>query len=112
MPNGSGGSRPGKAPLARIAGMAVGGVKPQLMGIGPVVSSKKAQDVVVLDISMPLMNGLEALKEISRVAPAARTLVLTKKLVTMMGGEISVKSQEGLGSTFSVILPTGQGEQT
>jgi len=32
----------GLSPLARIVGMAVGGVKPQLMGIGPVVSSKKA----------------------------------------------------------------------
>ena len=29
-------------PLARIASFAVGGVKPQLMGIGPIVSSKKA----------------------------------------------------------------------
>jgi acetyl-CoA acetyltransferase family protein len=32
----------GLEPLARIVGMAVGGVKPQLMGLGPVVSSKKA----------------------------------------------------------------------
>ena len=32
-------------------------------------------------------------------------LSITRKLVTMMGGEIDVKSQEGVGSTFSVILP-------
>jgi signal transduction histidine kinase len=32
-------------------------------------------------------------------------LSITRKLVTMMGGEIQVKSKEGVGSTFSVILP-------
>src|SRR5262245_12143223 len=32
----------GLQPLARIVAMAVGGVKPQLMGIGPIVSTKKA----------------------------------------------------------------------
>ena len=34
-------------------------------------------------------------------------LSITRKLVSMMGGEIHVKSQEGVGSTFSVILPIG-----
>ncbi len=34
-------------------------------------------------------------------------LSITKKLVNMMGGEIDVKSKEGVGSTFSVILPIG-----
>jgi len=33
-------------------------------------------------------------------------LSITRKLVAMMGGEIHVKSKEGVGSTFSVILPT------
>ena len=34
--------RLGLEPLARIAGLGVGGVKPQLMGIGPIVSTRKA----------------------------------------------------------------------
>jgi two-component system, NarL family, response regulator NreC len=34
-------------------------------------------DLVVLDLSMPRMNGLDALKDIKRVAPAARVLILT-----------------------------------
>jgi len=34
-------------------------------------------------------------------------LSITRKLVNMMGGEINVKSKEGVGSTFSVILPIG-----
>ncbi len=34
-------------------------------------------------------------------------LSITRKLITMMGGEIQVKSEEGVGSTFSIILPMG-----
>ncbi len=34
-------------------------------------------DVVLLDLSMPVMDGLEALPEIKRVAPDARIIVLS-----------------------------------
>jgi DNA-binding NarL/FixJ family response regulator len=34
-------------------------------------------DVVLLDLSMPVMDGLEALPEIKRVAPRARIVVLS-----------------------------------
>ena len=43
-----------------------------------ITQAKELQpDIVVLDLSMPRMNGLEALKAIKKAAPAARVLVLT-----------------------------------
>jgi DNA-binding NarL/FixJ family response regulator len=34
-------------------------------------------DLVVLDISMPVMNGIEAAREIRRVAPAIKILIFS-----------------------------------
>ena len=34
-------------------------------------------DVIVLDLSMPIMNGFEAAKEIRRVAPATKIVLLS-----------------------------------
>jgi DNA-binding NarL/FixJ family response regulator len=34
-------------------------------------------DLVILDLSMPRMNGMEALKEIKKVSPGTKVLVLT-----------------------------------
>ena len=42
------------------------------------VVSRLGPEVAVLDISMPLMNGLEAAGEIHRVSPDTRTILLTR----------------------------------
>ena len=34
-------------------------------------------DLVILDLSMPRMNGMEALKEIKKISPETKVLVLT-----------------------------------
>jgi len=34
-------------------------------------------DVAVLDLAMPLLNGLEAAREILRISPRTRTILLT-----------------------------------
>src|SRR5881394_969783 len=41
------------------------------------LAKKLSPDVVVMDLAMPLMNGLSATREILKTAPSARILVLS-----------------------------------
>lgn len=41
------------------------------------LAEKYTPDVAVLDLAMPLLNGLNAAREIERLSPATRTIILT-----------------------------------
>jgi YesN/AraC family two-component response regulator len=41
------------------------------------MTSSQRPDVVILDVSMPIMDGLQAIPEISRTSPATKIIVLS-----------------------------------
>lgn len=55
-------------------------------------------EVVILDLQMPVMNGLEAARQITRIAPAAIMLMLT----LYDSGQLA---QEARAAGFRQILP-------
>lgn len=57
-------------------------------------------DIVTLDVTMPEMDGLEALKEIKKIDPAAKVM-----MVTAMGQEAMVKEAILSGAQGFVVKP-------
>jgi acetyl-CoA acetyltransferase family protein len=79
----------GLEPLARIRGFAVGGVKPQLMGLGPVVSSKKAFEhagITADEIDRVEFNEAFA----AQVIPSIRELGIPADRVNVNGGSLAI----------------------
>jgi DNA-binding NarL/FixJ family response regulator len=72
------------AALRALVGLALG-VNPSLEVVGEAQDGEEAiaraeelqPDVVLLDLAMPVMDGLEALPEIRRVSPRAKVVVLS-----------------------------------
>jgi acetyl-CoA acetyltransferase family protein len=95
--------RLGLEPLARIVGMAVGGVKPQLMGLGPVVSSKKALKQAGLraeQIDRVEFNEAFA----AQVLGSFRELAIPLERVNVNGGSIAIGHP--LGATGARLVTT------
>jgi len=64
-------------------------------------------DVIILDIEMPVMTGLQALPEIIKIAPDAR--VIMSSTLTSEGAEVTVRAL-ALGAADYVTKPTSTRE--
>jgi acetyl-CoA acyltransferase len=93
----------GLEPLARIVGMAVGGVKPQLMGLGPVVSSKKAlKQAGIRAEQIDRVEFNEAFA--AQVLGCFRELAIPLERVNVNGGSIAIGHP--LGATGARLVTT------
>ena len=93
----------GLTPLARIAGFATGGVKPQLMGIGPIVSSKKA--LAMAGIGAEQIDRVEFNEAFAaQVIPSVRELGIAMERVNVNGGSLAIGHP--LGATGARLVAT------
>jgi acetyl-CoA acetyltransferase family protein len=93
----------GLTPLARVVGLGVGGVKPQIMGVGPVVSSKKALAHAGLradQIERVEFNEAFA----AQVLPSLTELGISEDKVNVNGGSIAIGHP--LGATGARLVLT------
>ena len=93
----------GVQPLARIVAMAVGGVKPQLMGIGPIVSTKKALKQAGLRAEQ--IDRVEFNEAFSaQVLPSIREIGIPMDRVNENGGSLGIGHP--LGATGARLVST------
>jgi acetyl-CoA acetyltransferase family protein len=79
----------GLEPLARIVGMGVAGVKPQLMGIGPIPSTHKA--LKHAGISVDQIDRVEFNEAFAaQVIPTLRDLGISEEKVNVNGGSLAI----------------------
>lgn len=91
-------------PIAKIAGMAVAGVEPALMGIGPIPASQKAlkrAGITAADLDLIELNEAFAAQSI----PCMRELGLDESKVNVNGGAIAIGHPLGCsGARISTTL--------
>jgi acetyl-CoA acyltransferase len=93
----------GLEPLARIVGLGVGGVKPQVMGVGPVVSSKKA--LAHAGIRAEQIDRVEFNEAFAaQVLPSLIELRIPEEKVNVNGGSIAIGHP--LGATGARLVLT------
>lgn len=93
----------GLTPLARIVAMSVAGVKPQLMGLGPVVSSKKA--LAKAGLTADRIDRVEFNEAFAaQVLPSVRELGIPLEKVNVNGGSLAIGHP--LGATGARLLVT------
>jgi len=88
----------GLEPLARIAGIGVGGVKPQLMGLGPIPATRKALKHAGIDASeIDRVEFNEAFA--AQVIPSVNDLGIPLDRVNVNGGSIAIGHPLGATGT-------------
>jgi acetyl-CoA acetyltransferase family protein len=93
----------GLEPLARVIGIGVGGVKPQIMGMGPVVSTKKA--LKHAGISADQIDRVEFNEAFAaQVIPSLTELGIAESKVNVNGGSIAIGHP--LGATGARLVLT------
>ena len=93
----------GLEPLARIVGIGVGGVKPQVMGLGPIVSTKKA--LAHAGIEAGQIERVEFNEAFAaQVIPSIRDLGISLEAVNVNGGSIAIGHP--LGATGARLVTT------
>jgi acetyl-CoA acetyltransferase family protein len=93
----------GLEPLARIVGVGVGGVKPQLMGIGPIVSTRKALEHAGIEADqIDRVEFNEAFA--AQVLPSVRDLGIPMEKVNVNGGSLGIGHP--LGATGARLVTT------
>ena len=93
----------GLEPLARIIGMGVGGVKPQVMGLGPIPATKKAlrhAGITADQIDRVEFNEAFA----AQVLPSCKELGIPLDRVNVNGGSIAIGHP--LGATGARLVST------
>ncbi len=93
----------GLEPLARIIGVGVGGVKPQLMGLGPLPASRRAlkhAGIEAAQIDRVEFNEAFA----AQVIPTLKELGIPEERVNVNGGSIAIGHP--LGSTGARLVTT------
>jgi acetyl-CoA acetyltransferase family protein len=93
----------GLKPLARIVGMGVAGVKPQLMGLGPIPSTNKAlRHAGITSDKIDRVEFNEAFA--AQVIPSCRELGISMDKVNVNGGSIAIGHP--LGATGARLVST------
>ncbi|MBI5288494.1 MAG: thiolase family protein [Chloroflexi bacterium] len=93
----------GLTPLARIVGMAVGGVKPQVMGLGPIPATKKALRHAGIEAGqIDRVEFNEAFA--AQVIPSCKELGIPLDRVNVNGGSIAIGHP--LGATGARLVST------
>jgi len=93
----------GITPLARIVGVAVAGVKPQVMGLGPIPSTKKA--LMHAGIGAEKIDRVEFNEAFAaQVLPSCKDLGIALAKVNVNGGSIAIGHP--LGATGARLVTT------